>query len=125
MQCLPDATHFVLNWSGGQFSIASTLIGEFNIYNVLCAAAVALSLDIEPLIVQRCGELCRCIWPHGAHRLQTSLSLALVVAHSPASLERALMTLRPLVGTGGRLIAIFGSAKAAARCGQAAGLWAK
>jgi len=36
-------------------------------------------------------------------------------AHSPASLERALKTLRPLVGTGatgapGRLIAVFGSA---------------
>jgi UDP-N-acetylmuramoyl-L-alanyl-D-glutamate--2,6-diaminopimelate ligase len=31
-------------------------------------------------------------------------------AHTPVSLERALTTLRPLVGAGGRLIAVFGSA---------------
>jgi UDP-N-acetylmuramoyl-L-alanyl-D-glutamate--2,6-diaminopimelate ligase len=31
-------------------------------------------------------------------------------AHTPVSLERALETLRPLVGPGGRLIAVFGSA---------------
>lgn len=111
VQNLPTATHFKVNWARGQFYLESRLIGEFNIYNVLCATAVALSLRVGPFVIQRAvanfngvsGRMERidCGQPF----------LALVdFAHSPASLERALTTLRPLVAAGGRLIAIFGSA---------------
>jgi UDP-N-acetylmuramoyl-L-alanyl-D-glutamate--2,6-diaminopimelate ligase len=92
------------------------LIGDFNVYNVLCAAAATLALGVEPAVVQ-----------HGIARFPGVLGrmqridrgqpfLAVVdFAHTPISLERALLTLRPLVGAGddnrkGRLIAVFGSA---------------
>ncbi len=112
----PDATRFILNWWGGSFPITTRLIGEFNVANILCAATVALALGIEPTAIQQGvagldGVLGR------MQRMDLGQPFLAVVdfAHSPASLERALTTLRPLVGQApggkpGRLIAVFGSA---------------
>ncbi len=112
----PDATRFTLHWWGGSFPITTRLIGEFNVANILCAATVALSLQIDPAAIQQGvagldGVLGR------MQRMDLGQPFLAVVdfAHSPASLERALTTLRPLVGQGpdgkpGRLIALFGSA---------------
>lgn len=106
-----DATRFDLRWWGGRFSIESPLIGEFNVYNVACAATAALALGIEPVAIQRGVAT----MPPVLGRMQRMNAgqpfLAIVdFAHTPVSLERALMTLRPLVGRGSRLIAVFGSA---------------
>ena len=107
----PDRTRFQLHWWGGSFPVESQLIGDFNVYNILCAATVALSLGVEPQRVQQgVAELKGVIGR--MERIDRGQNfLALVdFAHSPASLERALITLRQLVGDGGRLIAVFGSA---------------
>ena len=112
----PQATDFTLHWWGGSFPLSTPLIGDFNIYNVTCAAAVALSLGIDPAAIQ--AGVAEMTGVSGRmERIDAGQDfLALVdFAHSPASLERALMTLRPLVGrradgTPGRLIAVFGSA---------------
>jgi UDP-N-acetylmuramoyl-L-alanyl-D-glutamate--2,6-diaminopimelate ligase len=105
----PDATSFDLHWWGGHFPVGTRLIGEFNVANVLCAATVALSLGVAPEAIQAgvaglSGVLGR------MQRMDVGQPFLAVVdfAHSPASLERALLTLRPL--TVGRLIAVFGSA---------------
>ena len=105
----PDATSFDLHWWGGHFPVGTRLIGEFNVANVLCAATVALSLGVAPEAIQAgvaglSGVLGR------MQRMDVGQPFLAVVdfAHSPASLERALLTLRPL--TAGRLIAVFGSA---------------
>ncbi len=113
----PDATHFDIHWWGGSpFAVASRLIGEFNVANVLAAATAALALGVAPQVVAQGvadfqGVLGR------MERMERGQPFLAIVdfAHSPASLERALNTLRPLVGEGragapGRLIAIFGSA---------------
>ncbi|CAN5651680.1 UDP-N-acetylmuramoyl-L-alanyl-D-glutamate--2,6-diaminopimelate ligase [soil metagenome] len=112
----PDRTAFTVRWWDGEFELATPLIGDFNVYNVLCATTVALALGIEPALIQRgiadfSGVLGR------MQRIDEGQNfLALVdFAHTPVSLERALLTLRPLVGHGqpggkGRLIAVFGSA---------------
>lgn len=107
----PDATRFNLHWWGGVFPIETRLIGEFNVSNILCAAAVTLALGISPHDVQvgvaaLPGVLGR------MQRMDRGQDFLAIVdfAHSPVSLERALKTLRPLVAPGGRLIAIFGSA---------------
>jgi UDP-N-acetylmuramoyl-L-alanyl-D-glutamate--2,6-diaminopimelate ligase len=96
--------------------INSNLIGEFNVANVLCAATVALALGLDPALIQQgirnfAGVLGR------MERIDAGQSFLAVVdfAHSPVSLERALMTLRKMVGQDeqgqpGRLIAVFGSA---------------
>ncbi|MCS6825665.1 MAG: UDP-N-acetylmuramoyl-L-alanyl-D-glutamate--2,6-diaminopimelate ligase [Caldilinea sp.] len=109
-----DATRFDLRWWGGRFSIESPLIGEFNVYNAACAATAALALGIAPSAVQR-GVKEMSPVPGRMERIDAGQPFLAIVdfAHTPVSLERALTTLRPLVGRngeGGRLIAIFGSA---------------
>ena len=112
----PQETHFDLLWWGGRFELATPLIGEFNVYNVACAATVALSLEFPPAIIQAGVAEMRGVSGRMERIEEGQEFLALVdFAHSPASLELALNTLRPLVGvspTGqpGRLIAVFGSA---------------
>lgn len=107
----PDRTRFTVRWWGGELALASRLIGEFNVYNTLCAATAALSLGVAPAAVQEgvaglVGVIGR------MERIDCGQPFTAVVdfAHTPVSLERALTTLRPLVGPGGRLISVFGSA---------------
>lgn len=112
----PSGTRFRLRWWDGEFMVDSQLIGEFNVSNVLCAATVALALGLQPAVIQQGiagfgGVLGR------MERIDRGQPFLAVVdfAHSPVSLERALLTLRKMVGqdeTGqpGRLIAVFGSA---------------
>ena len=113
---LPSGTQFHLRWWGGEFRVNSNLIGEFNVANVLCAATVALALGLDPAMIQQgisnfAGVLGR------MERIDAGQAFLAVVdfAHSPVSLERALLTLRKMVGQGengqpSRLIAVFGSA---------------
>jgi UDP-N-acetylmuramoyl-L-alanyl-D-glutamate--2,6-diaminopimelate ligase len=111
-----DCTEFLLHWWGGEFSVQSRLIGEFNVANVLAAASAALALGIGPEMIQAGVAGFAGITGRMERIDYGQPFLALVdFAHSPASLERALHTLRPLVGvspngTPGRLIAVFGSA---------------
>ena len=116
----PAHTGFTLRWrdgsQDGKVVIESDLIGQFNVHNMLCAASVALGLGIDPEKVrQGIAQM------HGVtgrmERIDCGQPFLAVVdfAHSPVSLERALLTLRPLVtqereGAGGRLIAVFGCA---------------
>lgn len=109
-----DATRFALRWWNGRFSIDSPLIGEFNVYNVACAATAALALGIPPSAIRRGVKTMPPVLGR-MQRIDAGQPFLAVVdfAHTPVSLERALITLRPLVessGQGGRLIAIFGSA---------------
>ena len=111
-----DATRFDVQWWGGSFAVVSPLIGEFNVYNVACAATAALALEIAPAAIQSgvatmAPVLGRMQRMDGGQPFQAIVDFA----HTPVSLERALVTLRPLVGQGtpggqGRLIAVFGSA---------------
>ncbi|MBK8050165.1 MAG: UDP-N-acetylmuramoyl-L-alanyl-D-glutamate--2,6-diaminopimelate ligase, partial [Anaerolineales bacterium] len=111
-----DRTQFELRWWGGAFPVETRLIGEFNVYNVLCAATAALSLNASPAAVQAGVEAVTGVIGR-MERIDGGQPFLAVVdfAHTPNSLERALQTLRPLVtphadGTPGRLIAVFGSA---------------
>jgi UDP-N-acetylmuramoyl-L-alanyl-D-glutamate--2,6-diaminopimelate ligase len=110
----PDSTRFTVHWQGGTFPLTSRLIGEFNVYNILCAATTALALGIAPdtiadAVAAFLGVIGR------MERIDHGQDfLALVdFAHSPASLERALLTLRAMLAQSnpdGRIIAVFGSA---------------
>ncbi len=112
IEYLPEATRFELVWPGGSMKMETRLIGEFNVSNVLCAAAAALGLGIPPEQVQEGVASLPAVLGR-MQRMDCGQAFLAVVdfAHSPASLERALETLRPLVAKdGGRLIAIFGCA---------------
>lgn len=109
-----DATRFRVAWWGGAFPVESRLIGEFNVSNVLCAVTVALALELAPAVIQRGVQEMAGVSGR-MERIDGGQDFLAVVdfAHTPVSLERALHTLRPLVGAGdppGRLIAVFGSA---------------
>ncbi len=112
----PRETHFRLFWWGGDFEITTPLIGDFNVYNIACATTVALALGISPGAIQTGVAEMMGVSGRMERIEEGQAFLALVdFAHSPASLERALHTLRPLVGVSpggepGRLIAVFGSA---------------
>lgn len=113
---LPDRTRFELVWEGATIQLESRLIGEFNLSNILCAAGVALGLGIPPQQVRQ-GVASLTDVLGRMQRIDGGQDFLAVVdfAHSPASLERALQTLRPLLttdshGRAGRLIAIFGCA---------------
>lgn len=112
----PGGTHFTLRWWAGEFPVRSQLIGDFNVYNVLCAATACLALGITPEVVQGGIERFAGVLGRMERFDRGQPFLALVdFAHTPVSLERALLTLRDLVGVAsngqrGRLIAVFGSA---------------
>jgi len=98
VKVLPGCTRFDLLWAGGSVAVETKLIGDFNVQNILCAAAVALALEIAPDAIQRgVADLTGVVGR--MERIDVGQPfLALVdFAHSPASLERALMTLRRLV----------------------------
>ena len=116
----PHETRFTLLWWGsaeqGDLEIVTPLIGDFNVYNISCAATAALALGLPLAAIQQGVAEMQGVSGR-MERIEEGQDFLAVVdfAHSPASLERALNTLRPLVGqssqgTPGRLIAVFGSA---------------
>ncbi len=117
IEYLPEATRFELVWPGGSVPMETQLIGEFNVSNILCAASAALGMGVAPEQIRK-GVASLSSVLGRMQRMDCGQDFLAVVdfAHSPASLERALETLRPLVaedcgdGGGGRLIAIFGCA---------------
>jgi UDP-N-acetylmuramoyl-L-alanyl-D-glutamate--2,6-diaminopimelate ligase len=91
----------------GETDIRSGLIGDFNIYNILAAAAAALCMDLGlKQIVSGIEELKGV--PGRLELVKNSRSLAIVVdyAHTPDALLKALKAVKPLVK--GRLITVFG-----------------
>ena len=112
----PDSTRLVVDWWRGSFPLTTQLIGDFNVYNVLCAVTIALVLEVPVATVQGAVAAFRGVLGRMERMDRGQPFLAVVdFAHSPVSLERALNTLRRLVGTTsegkpGRLIAVFGSA---------------
>ena len=91
----------------GDAEIGSSLIGEFDIYNIMAAAAGALSLGID--LESICSGLRRLKGVPGRMELvRNKRALALVVdyAHTPDALLKALSAVRLL--TEGRVFTVFG-----------------
>lgn len=102
-----DGTEFALHAPQGTAAVRLRLVGRFNVYNALAAAAVGLGLGGDLAGVAAAlsaaapvrGRFERIDWPAGP-------SVVVDYAHSPDSLEQALENARRL--TEGRLIAVFG-----------------
>jgi UDP-N-acetylmuramoyl-L-alanyl-D-glutamate--2,6-diaminopimelate ligase len=90
-------------------TISASLVGTFNVYNMLAAAAAAFALGIEPKVIgiglggaqQLAGRM---------QRVQCGQSFLVVVdfAHTPNALAQAIAAGRRM--SKGRLIMVFGSA---------------
>ena len=93
----------------GDFDLRTVLVGDYNISNILAATGAALALGVPVEAIQQ-G-----VWDVKGivgrmERIDEGQPFTALVdfAHTPNSLERALETARTL--TGGRVIAVFGSA---------------
>lgn len=91
----------------GEIEIKSSLIGDFNIYNILAASAAALCLGYDLNIVAKGIERLKGV-PGRLELVKNRQSLAIVVdyAHTPDALLKAIKAVRPLAV--GRLITVFG-----------------
>lgn len=105
----PHGTHFVARTPAADFELHTHLIGEFNVYNILAAVAVGVSLgldcaDVQEGISRMTGVVGR------MERIDEGQDFTAVVdfAHTPNALENALRSLR--VMTAGRIVVVFGCA---------------
>jgi UDP-N-acetylmuramoyl-L-alanyl-D-glutamate--2,6-diaminopimelate ligase len=107
----PDATHFNLHLGGGAspVPIASRLVGNFNVYNMLAAAAVGQALGLTPETIRKGLEAVEIVSGR-MERIDRGQPFLVIVdfAHTPVSLEKAIAASRRMVP--GRVITVFGSA---------------
>jgi UDP-N-acetylmuramoyl-L-alanyl-D-glutamate--2,6-diaminopimelate ligase len=114
---LSDAQNLKISREGVEFGfgdlrLRSPLVGEFNVANLLGAAALALKLGVpRPQIEKGISDLQ--VVPGRLEQVQAGPHVPVQVlvdyAHKPDALEKVLQCLRPLVPAGaGRLITVFG-----------------
>lgn len=91
-----------------EMQINSPLIGIPNIYNILSALSVALSLDIPEEIIRE-GLRKDIIVRGRLEKVDMGQDFLCIIdyAHTPDALERLIITARELI-TGGRVITVFG-----------------
>jgi UDP-N-acetylmuramoyl-L-alanyl-D-glutamate--2,6-diaminopimelate ligase len=104
-------TRFTVQSPKVDFELRTVLLGDFNVSNILAAAGAALALDAPVEAIQQGVWEVKGIVGRMERVDEGQDFLAIVdFAHTPNSLERVLETARSL--TGGRVIAVFGSAGA-------------
>lgn len=105
----PEGLHFVAQVPGGELPIDSPLVGQFNVYNLLAAIAVAHSQGIPVEAIQAGIREMRGVRGR-MERVYRGQPFTVIVdfAHTPNALENALQTVRTL--TDGRVAVVFGCA---------------
>lgn len=105
-----EATRFTLRLPGHEpLRIASSMVGPFNVYNMVAAATGAYALGIDPLVIRRGLEGVQQLYGR-MQPVSRGQNFQVVVdfAHTPNALSQAIGAGRRM--TSGRLITVFGSA---------------
>jgi UDP-N-acetylmuramoyl-L-alanyl-D-glutamate--2,6-diaminopimelate ligase len=104
-----DGIRMVVVTPEGDLEIASRLVGEHNMMNLLGAVGVGLALGMAPATIAEALARVAAV-PGRFERVDAGQPFLVVVdyAHTPDALERVLATGRKLVGPGGRLAVVFG-----------------
>jgi UDP-N-acetylmuramoyl-L-alanyl-D-glutamate--2,6-diaminopimelate ligase len=104
-----DGIRMDVETPAGPLEIASPLVGEHNVMNLLGAVGVGVALEI-PLATVASALGAVATVPGRFERVEAGQPFLVVVdyAHTPDALERVLTTARKLVSPGGRLVAVFG-----------------
>lgn len=107
----PAATHLVVSVDGEALVIESSLVGEFNVSNMLAAVTAAHSLGVSLSAIKAGAEAVRGI-PGRMERIDVGQDFLAVVdfAHTPNALRRALEAARLMISRTGRVIVVFGCA---------------
>ena len=113
---LPDSMTFAAHTPIGDIDIRTSLIGDFNVANILAAISVAVALDVPGAAIQRGIADLKGV-PGRMERIDAGQPYLAVVdfAHTPNSLENCLRTLRNTLPKQAdvstqKLIVVFGCA---------------
>ena len=92
---------------GGEFPFASSLLGRFNLSNILAAVSAGIALDL-PLEAIKSGIEQHSIVPGRMERIENNRGVTLLVdyAHTGDALENVLSTIKELATA--RIITVFG-----------------
>lgn len=103
----PGGTALTLHTPGGSIDLNLRLVGRFNVYNALAAAAAGVVEGIDLQVIKAALEAEEGV-PGRLQAVRAGQPFGVFVdyAHSPDSLENVLRTARSF--TRGRLIAVFG-----------------
>jgi UDP-N-acetylmuramoyl-L-alanyl-D-glutamate--2,6-diaminopimelate ligase len=112
-QYAADLTRFVLHLPGKEpLPVATSLVGEFNVYNMLAAAAAAHCLGVDATAVAA-GIAATDLISGRMERIDEGQDFLVIVdfAHTPRALEVAIDAAKRMVASrNGRVITVFGSA---------------
>ena len=89
--------------------INSSLVGEFNVENILCAVSVATSLGIKSDIIHSGVSNCESV-PGRMEVFKTNSGSTIIVdyAHTPDAYEKVLKTISSMKSSDGKLNVLFG-----------------
>lgn len=104
-----QATRFTLSLPRGKTRVRTTLVGAYNVRNILAAAAAGVALDL-PADAISAGVAAVSGVPGRMERIEAGQDFLAIVdfAHTPQALQEALSTVRKM--TPGRVIVVFGCA---------------
>jgi len=91
-----------------EFPIKTTLVGEYNTYNILAAVAVCKQLGLTDEKIKKAIQTFRLPVGRGEIVYENSFTVMIDFAHTPNAINQLLSALRPQVK--GKLIHVFGSA---------------
>ena len=104
----PDGVSFILTTYCGDRKVKLQVTGRFNVYNALCAAAVALSLGVElDTIVTALEQVKGVKGRFEAVKAGQPFTILVDYSHTPDSLENALLTIREFCQ--GKVITVVGA----------------
>ena len=105
----PAATRFTVRTPQGAFPVQTSLIGRFNVYNILAAVSVGVALGVPVSAMQEGIRAVRGVKGR-MERIDMGQPFTVIIdfAHTPNALKEALQTVRSL--TQGRVIVVFGCA---------------
>ena len=92
-----------------EVGVSSSLIGEFNVENILCAVSIAISLGIDPLKIQ--DGLSHCATVTGRmelFQLPNGSSVIIDYAHTPDAYNKVLKTISEMKRPNGKMHVLFG-----------------
>ena len=90
-------------------NISSSLVGDFNVENILCAVSTAISLGIKPKLIKEGVSGCKTI-PGRMEviTLQNGATVIVDYAHTPDAYEKVLITILSMKNPSGRINILFG-----------------
>jgi len=107
----PDRTRFILRTPAGEAPVETTLVGAFNVSNILAAASVGVAMDVDMDAIRTGVETVQAI-PGRMERIEEGQDFLAIVdfAHTPNALQWVLQTARRMAAEDGRVIVVFGCA---------------